>query len=88
MTHKLTSFAVLALLASGCTTPSGQPDAAFGEAVKRNIAAQVVNPDAPVGDARIATDGQRAAVAQKHYQTDTVKEAESVKTSEVGTKQK
>lgn len=88
MNHTLSSLAVLALLASGCTTPSGQPDASFGEAVKRNIAAQIANPNAPVGDPKIATDGRRAAVAQQHYQTDTVKEPETVKTSEIGITQK
>ena len=62
---------------AACTTPVDQPpytDAAFGEAVYRNMAVQMVNPPpAEVGDLPPA-EGNRRALMMLRYQTDTVEE--------------
>ena len=50
----------------------GQPAAHFGDAVKRNVAVQTINPDAPVSGEPITMDGQRAALAQDRYTKGTV----------------
>jgi len=39
----------------------------FGDAVKGNIAAQVVNPNAPADGGPLTMNGQRAALAQDRY---------------------
>ncbi len=44
----------------------------FGNAVRQNIVAQTVNPNAPEDDSPIEANGERAAGAQERYLTDTV----------------
>ena len=60
-----------------CTSPVDEPpytDAAFGEAVYRNIAVQLVNPPpADVGDLP-PSEGNRRSLMMLRYQTDTVEE--------------
>jgi uncharacterized membrane protein YgcG len=43
----------------------GQPAASFGDAVKRDMAVQIVNPEA--GHEPLTMEGQRAALAQDRY---------------------
>lgn len=69
-------FALLAAICwlplAACTTPGedeGTPSADAGDAVRHNIAAQVVNPQAPSGAAPRTLDGKRAALAQDRYVT-------------------
>lgn len=50
----------------------------FGEALKRDMAAQIVHPDAPLSTAPQTMDGQRAAIAQDAYAKDKVKQPENV----------
>ena len=60
-------IAAAPLLLAGCMTPSGDidsPDPAFGEAVKYDMAIQVIDPD-PVYDADGAQPGDNGEVAQK-----------------------
>lgn len=68
MSSKLRLAAVSPLLLlAGCMTPSGDiasPDPAFGEAVKYDMAIQVIDPD-PVYDENGAQPGDNGEVAAK-----------------------
>ena len=72
-------------LAAGCASvPSllEQPgDAAFGEANRQTMMAQVIDPD-PVHDAPMVGSGEHAAAAVERYRTDSVKQPESIRTTE------
>ena len=85
--------AALALLAGCQTRPitpvypalpqAGSMDAGFGEAVKYDMAIQVIDPD-PVygpGDLQPGYHGEKGANAVKRYRTDRVKETESQSTT-------
>lgn len=88
------TFALLTLLAAlvpltGCThphffAPEDTLDPHFGEAQSRNIAVQVVNPDAAAANPDIAMDGQRAALAQSRYVKGKVIKPSDVSTGLVG----
>lgn len=56
-------------------------DAAFGEANRQTMMAQVVNPD-PVYEGEMTTSGDHAAQAVERYRTDSVKEPETISTTE------
>jgi hypothetical protein len=79
-------IACLALLpfAAGCASiPSiyEQPgDAAFGEANRQTMMAQVIDPD-PVYEEPMVTSGEHAADAVERYRTDNVKEPDSISTT-------
>ncbi|GJL94637.1 MAG: hypothetical protein DHS20C05_10420 [Hyphococcus sp.] len=71
---------------SGCAHEVGLHDyypeevkAKFGEAVRQNIAAQTVNPDAPSGDG-VTASGARTAIAQERYENDEVEKPRSENT--------
>ena len=78
--------ACLALLplAAGCASvPSllEQPgDAAFGEANRQTMMAQVIDPE-PVYEEPMVGSGEHAAAAVERYRTDAVKEPESISTT-------
>lgn len=77
--------AAIALLA-GCADRSmfDQPgDAAFGEANRQTMMAQVVNPE-PVYDDELVTSGEHAQQAVERYRTDAVKQPDSIKTTDAG----
>jgi hypothetical protein len=79
----LATVAVLPLLAAcagnkDLSASEGQTDPHFGDALKRDMAAQIVHPDAPLTTAPIALEGQRAALAQDNYVKDKVKEPEDI----------
>jgi hypothetical protein len=72
------------LLAACASVPpiTEQPgDAPFGEANRQTMMAQVVNPD-PVYDGPIVTSGEHAQQAIERYATDSVKQPESISTTE------
>jgi len=76
-------LAALPLLAGCASVPSiyEEPDdAAFGEANRQTMMAQVIDPD-PVYDEPAVTSGEHAAGAVERYRTDAVKEPESVSTT-------
>jgi type IV pilus biogenesis protein CpaD/CtpE len=84
-------FLSLTFLASGCAHQAGLPDfytaeteAKFGAAVRQNIAAQTVNPDAPDADA-LAASGARTAIAQDRYVKDEVEKPSATSTLEATT---
>ncbi len=85
MTIKAVSLVGLGAFAlAGCATNPlyEEPgDAAFGEANRQTMMAQVVNPD-PVYDADMVTSGDKAAQAVERYRTDSVKEPENISTTE------
>ena len=75
----------LPILLAGCasvppiTEQAG--DAPFGEANRQTMMAQVVNPD-PVYDEPMVTSGEHAQQAIERYATDSVKEPESIRTTQ------
>jgi type IV pilus biogenesis protein CpaD/CtpE len=57
----------------------------FGNAVRHNMAVQIVNPEASTGITEAPTlDGNRANAAVTLYQTGKTKAVEAVRTSDVG----
>lgn len=80
--------AALALLA-GCNTVnpvSGSVDPSLGEAVKYDMAIQVIDPD-PVytaEDAQPGDHGEKGQKAVERYRTDSVKKADTITTTSGG----
>jgi hypothetical protein len=72
MTMRLGIMLGLACLLQACASdrPVGLP--AAGDAVRANAAVQVVNPMAPMDRGPLVANGERAAVQQDRYVTDTV----------------
>jgi type IV pilus biogenesis protein CpaD/CtpE len=81
----LTAGFVAASLASlaGCT----QPDKGFGDAVKHNMALQVVDPDPQYkeGMAQPGASGDHAALAVERYRKDQVKQPVTTATTNIRT---
>lgn len=80
------SLTVIAIALSGCAHEAGLPDlypaetqAKFGVAVRQNIAAQTVNPNAPSGEALTAS-GARTALARERYEEDDVEKPSNAST--------
>lgn len=90
MSSKLILIGAVALGLCGCRTAYtqhiGDEDPGFGETVKYNAAAQIINPDPvyPPGGAQPGASGVKAAAALKRYRTDAVKEVETVQTTSGG----
>ena len=89
MSCKMFVAAAAIMLTSACETidrQSGSVDPGFGEALKYDMAIQVINPD-PVYDDRSAIPGGSAAkgaAAVKRYRTDQVKDVRIMSTTSVG----
>ena len=76
-------LAALPLLAGCASVPSvlEEPgDAAFGEANRQTMMAQVIDPD-PVYDGPMVTSGEHAAQAIDRYRNDAVKEPDTISTT-------
>ena len=58
-------------------------DAAWGEANRQTMMAQVIDPD-PVYEEPMVTSGEHAADAVERYRTDQVKEPDSIRTTNAG----
>ena len=74
------------VLLGGCATNPmfEQPgDASFGEANRQTMMAQVIDPD-PVYDTEMTTSGEHAADAVERYREGTVKQPDSIRTTDVG----
>jgi len=85
---KLAAASILLTVLAGCasTLPSvydSPGDTTFGEANRRTMMAQVVNPE-PVYDGPMVTSGDHAAYAIDRYNTDNVKEPENIRTTNAG----
>ena len=82
------AFACVLPMLAACTDadliPEGTLAPHAGEAVRRNIAAQLVNPAAPTGNEAQTMNGERAAIAQDAYAKDAVKEPAQIMTSSGG----
>lgn len=77
----------LALLLAGCAEHSllERPgDAAFGEANRQTMMAQVIDPD-PVYTADATPSGEVGAAAVERYRQGKVKEPDSIRTTDIGT---
>jgi hypothetical protein len=79
---KLLSLIGALFLLTGCGE-AGQGPSQFGNSVRQNIAAQIVNPGAAEENGSLTYNGERSALAQKHYTLDTVEKAKAPKTSTV-----
>ena len=91
MNSRHTRFAAIAIalpLLAGCasTMPSllEEPgDSQFGEANRQTMMAQVIDPD-PAYEGPATSSGDHAADAIERYNTDKVKEPDSIRTTNVG----
>jgi hypothetical protein len=78
-------LAVCGLALAACATPPGPNDPGFGEAPRRNILIQAVNPEgAPPLAFDPGFDGDRALIAIDRYKADKVKRPEGIETTTVG----
>ena len=84
---KLMATASLMVFLSACATNPilEQPgDTQFGDANRQTMMAQVINPD-PVYDTAVpVTSGELAVQAIERYRTDSVKQPEGIRTSNIG----
>ncbi|HEX6011249.1 MAG TPA: hypothetical protein VFY87_05460 [Geminicoccaceae bacterium] len=75
----------LAALVASCATPPEPNAPSFGEAPRRNILIQAVNPEgAPPLAFDPGFDGDRALIAIDRYKADKVKRPEGIETTTVG----
>ncbi|HEX6978893.1 MAG TPA: hypothetical protein VF342_06300 [Alphaproteobacteria bacterium] len=58
-------------------------DESFGNAVRHNMALQVVNPDPQPDPGPIALEGDRALIALERYRTDQVKQPRPLRTTTI-----
>ncbi len=82
-----TAVAITALVGlAGCTTNFASIDPNFGEITRRNMAAQIVDPDPDYDRAAVpGGNGERTALMMERYRTDKVEEPKRVVTSaEIG----
>lgn len=83
-THTIISLSFCSLLLAGCMPhdEAGKRPIDFGNSVKQNIAAQIINPDAAAENSYpITYDGERAVRAQERYASDKVEETNIESTS-------
>ena len=86
MCYRLLAGAAAMALLAGCETvhpQSGSTDPGFGEAVKYDMAIQVIDPD-PVytaEDSQPGDSGAKGAAAVQRYRTDRVKEVQTQATT-------
>ena len=90
---KISLIAAVAPIAlAACENPPQKPrtmlSPSFGDAVRHNMAVQVVNPEGSQDFGPTPMDGDRANIAVKRYRTDTTKEVVEQRTTDVGTKAK
>jgi hypothetical protein len=82
---RLTGITAASLALASCATNSmfEEPgDAAFGEANRQTMMAQVIDPDPQYDDLVPVSSGEHAAAAIERYRTDSVKQPEKISTSE------
>ncbi len=89
MSSKLLLTAAACVALAGCNTVNkniGQEDPAIGEAVKYDAALQIINPDPvyPPGSAQPGDNGEKGAAAAKRYRTGSVKEVQTMQTTNSG----
>ena len=84
---KIATLIILSVFTSACAAniPVGLPQDNFGEAVRFNAAAEIVNPAGPSDRGPLTFDAQRAALQQGRYVRDTVEHPVDTATSEIAT---
>ena len=60
------------LVLAACNTPANEPRPEFGEAVRHNMAAQIIDPNPPENMELPPSDGVRRALMIQRYQADDV----------------
>jgi type IV pilus biogenesis protein CpaD/CtpE len=63
---------VASLVLAACNTPADTPRPEFGQAVRQNMAAQIIDPNPPADMALPPSDGVRRSLAIQRYQADEV----------------
>ena len=63
---------VAGLALAACNTPANTPRPEFGQAVRTNMAAQIVDPNPPEDMALPPSDGVRRSLMIERYQVDEV----------------
>jgi type IV pilus biogenesis protein CpaD/CtpE len=63
---------VAGLALAACTTPANTPRPEFGQAVRNNMAAHIIDPNPPETMALPPSDGVRRALMIQRYQADEV----------------
>jgi type IV pilus biogenesis protein CpaD/CtpE len=63
---------VAGLVLAACTTPANTPRPEFGQAVRNNMAAQIIDPNPPEDMTLPPSDGVRRALMIQRYQADEV----------------
>jgi type IV pilus biogenesis protein CpaD/CtpE len=60
------------LLLAACTTPANTPRPEFGQAVRNNMTAQIIDPNPPENMELPPSDGVRRSLMIERYQADEV----------------
>jgi type IV pilus biogenesis protein CpaD/CtpE len=63
---------VAGLVLAACNTPADTPRPEFGQAVRQNMAAQIIDPNPPADMALPPSDGVRRSLMIQRYQADEV----------------
>jgi type IV pilus biogenesis protein CpaD/CtpE len=75
---------VAGLVLAACTTPANAPRPEFGQAVRNNMAAQIIDPNPPEDMALPPSDGVRRALMIQRYQADRVESPQLPVTTTLG----
>ena len=75
---------VAGLVLAACNTPANTPRPEFGQAVRNNMAAQIIDPNPPADMALPPSDGVRRALMIQRYQADEVETPPLPVTSTLG----
>jgi len=75
---------VAGLALAACTTPANTPRPEFGEAVRNNMAAHIIDPNPPETMELPPSDGVRRALMIQRYQADEVETPPLPMTSTLG----
>ena len=75
---------VAGLVLAACTTPANTPRPEFGEAVRNNMAAHIIDPNPPETMELPPSDGVRRALMIQRYQADEVETPAVPTTSTLG----
>ena len=78
-----TSVLLAGLALSACSTPADTPLPEFGEAVRNNMAAHIIDPQPPETMELPPSDGVRRSLMITRYQTDKVEEPREPTTSTI-----
>ena len=75
---------VAGLALAACTTPANTPRPEFGQAVRNNMTAQIIDPNPPENMELPPSDGVRRSLMIQRYQSDEVESPPLPVTSTLG----